>query len=105
MASLVISTLSTKTREFYKEQFRAVESTSADDPEPVVIPITPPVKQVLVYVEDDDVSIDFNKDVLDEFAFKVPAGGSLSYPFLTGKIVVQGLTSGKTAKVWVRGLR
>lgn len=88
-----------RTQEFYTEQFR--EKVTVDT-SGTTVTISPPVKVVLVYAENDDIYVEFNGSI-DSKSFKVPKDGSLSYPLVTESLNIKAVSS--SADVYIRGLR
>jgi len=91
--------LNLKTQEYYTEQFREKVTVDTGGTE---VTISPAVKQVIVYTDGDAIYVEFNGSI-DADSFKIPDGGSLTYPFLTESIALKATTG--TADVYIRGLR
>jgi len=88
-----------KTQEYYTQQFREKDTV---DTSGTTVTISPPVKLVLVYAENDDIYVEFN-GTIDSQSFKVAKGSSLSYPLITEIINIKAVSS--SADVYIRGLR
>lgn len=93
------SLLDLRTQEYYTDQYRRALSVDTGG---TSVDISPPVKQILIYVDGDDVFVEFNGPI-DSDSTKIPDKGSISYPFLTTSVALKAVSS--SASVYIRGLR
>lgn len=91
--------LDIKTQEFYTDQYRKAVNV---DTAGTSVDISPPVKQVLIYVTGDDMYVEFNGPI-DSDSSIIPKDGSISYPFLTTSIALKAVSGSGVA--YIRGLR